>query len=165
MRSDLIVLPQHIQRVLWDRSVHEAQFERHQVELNVLLPDRSVQVSAVKGMVVQVLENLISNSVYWMDVEKQRKMSFRPALTISLEDNPPRIRFSDNGPGVSKQYKDRIFDLFFSLKDKSPRRGLGLYIAREAAEHNGGALMLDPDVLNSEGRYSTFDYRVVGEEA
>lgn len=143
---------------------HEAQFERHQVELGVLLPERSVQVSAVKGMVVQVLENLISNSVYWMDVEKQRKMSFRPELTISLEDNPPRIRFSDNGPGVSKQYKDRIFDLFFSLKDKSRRRGLGLYIAREAAEHNGGALTLDPDTLNEEGRFSTFDYRVVGED-
>ena len=143
---------------------HEAQFERHQVELDVLLPERSVQVSAVKGMVVQVLENLISNSVYWMDVEKQRKMSFRPKLTISLEDNPPRIRFSDNGPGVSKQYKDRIFDLFFSLKDKSRRRGLGLYIAREAAEHNGGALTLDPDALNEEGRFSTFDFRVVGED-
>lgn len=143
---------------------HEAQFERHQVELNILLPDRSVQVFAVKGMVVQVLENLISNSVYWMDVEKQRKMSFKPELTIAVEDNPPRIRFSDNGPGVSKQYKDRIFDLFFSLKDKSRRRGLGLYIAREAAEHNSGALVLDPDALNDEGRFSTFDYRVVGEE-
>lgn len=144
---------------------HEAQFERHQVELNVLLSDRPVQVVAVKGMVVQVLENLISNSVYWMDVEKQRKMSFRPELTISLEDNPPRIRFSDNGPGISKQYQNRIFDLFFSLKDKSRRRGLGLYIAREAAEHNGGALMLDPDALNDEGRFSTFDYRVMGEES
>ena len=143
---------------------HEAQFERHHVELDVLLPDRSVQVSAVKGMVVQVLENLISNSLYWMDVERQRKMSFRPKLTISVEDNPPRIRLSDNGPGISKQYKDRIFDLFFSLKDKSRRRGLGLYIAREAAEHNGGALVLDPDVLNNEGRFSTFDYRVVGED-
>lgn len=142
---------------------HEAQFERHQIKLNVLLPERSVQVSAVKGMVVQVLENLISNSVYWMDVERQRKMSFRPELTLSVEDNPPRIRFSDNGPGVSKQYKDRIFDLFFSLKDKSRRRGLGLYIAREAAEHNGGALILDPDEFNDEGRFSTFDYRVVGE--
>ena len=144
---------------------HEAQFERHKIELNILLPEKSVQVSAVKGMVVQVLENLISNSVYWMDVERQRKMSFRPELTLSVEDNPPRIRFSDNGPGVSKQYKDRIFDLFFSLKDKSRRRGLGLYIAREAAEHNGGALILDPDTLNDEGRFSTFDYRVVGEDA
>lgn len=143
---------------------HEAQFKRHQVALKILLPDRSLQVSAVKGMVVQVLENLISNSIYWMDIEKQRKMSFRPKLTISVEDNPPRIRFSDNGPGVSTQYRDRIFDLFFSLKDKSRRRGLGLYIAREAAEHNGGALMLDTDALNGEGRFSTFDYRVLGEE-
>ena len=143
---------------------HEAQFERHQVELEVLQPERPVLVSAVKGMVVQVLENWISNSVYWLDVEKQRKMSFWPKLTISLEDNPPRIRFSDNGPGISKQYKDRIFDLFFSLKDKSRCRGLGLYIAREAAEHNGGTLTLEPDVLNEEGGFSTFDYRVVGED-
>ena len=144
---------------------HEAQFKRHQVALKILLPDRSLQVSAVKGMVVQVLENLISNSIYWMDIKKQRKMSFRPKLTISVEDNPPRIRISDNGPGVSKQYRDRIFDLFFSLKDKSRRRGLGLYIAREAAEHNGGALMLDTDALNDEGRFSTFDYLVLGEES
>ncbi|WP_419589522.1 sensor histidine kinase [Thiolapillus sp.] len=142
---------------------HEAQFERHQVKLNILPADRPVQVSAVKGMVVQVLENLISNSLYWLDVEKQRKMSFKPELTISVEDNPPRIRFSDNGPGISEQYKDRVFDLFFSLKDKSRRRGLGLFIAREAAEHNGGALMLDPDAVNDEGRFSTFDYRVVGD--
>ena len=78
--------------------------------------------------------------------------------------HPPRIRFADNGPGISKQYKDRVFDLFFSLKDKSRRRGLGLYIAREAAEHNGGDLILAPDALNDEGRFSTFDYRVVGEE-
>lgn len=144
---------------------HEAQFKRHQVKLNILPPDRSVPVSAVKGMVVQVLENLISNSLYWLDIEKQRKMSFEPELTILIEDNPPRIRFSDNGPGISTQYKDRIFDLFFSLKDKSRRRGLGLFIAREAAEHNGGALVLDPDALNDEGRFCTFDYRVVGGES
>lgn len=143
---------------------HETQFGRHGVELNLLGPDRSVEVSAVKGMVVQVMENLISNSVYWMDVEKQRKRSFKPELTISVEDNPPRIRFSDNGPGIPTHYKDRIFDLFFSLKDKSQRRGLGLYIAKEAAEHNGGELVLDPDVTNKEGRFTTFDYLVVSSE-
>lgn len=160
-RKERFFLDELLREIL---EAHEAQFERHKVQLTVLLPEKPIQISAVKGMVVQVLENLISNSVYWMDVEKQRKMSFKSELTISLEDNPPRIRFSDNGPGVSEQYKDRIFDLFFSLKDKSRRRGLGLYIAREAAEHNGGALILDTDALNKEGRFSTFDYRVVGEE-
>ena len=116
----------------------------------------------MKGMVVQVLENLISNSVYWMDVEKQRKLRLAPEITVVVEDNPPRVRFSDNGPGISKQYRERAFDLYFSLKDKSRRRGLGLFIAKEAAEHNGGSLILDPDITNTEGRYSTFDYQVVG---
>lgn len=144
-------------------AAHEAQFARHKIELELLLPERSVEVYAAKGMVVQVLENLISNSVYWMDVEKNRKMAYEPELMIDLDDNPPRVRFSDNGPGISEQYKDRIFDLFFSLKDKSRRRGLGLFIAREAAEHNGGALVLDTEVANGEGRFSTFDYQVVGD--
>ena len=161
-RKERFKLDELISEIL---EAHEAQFERHQVKLKVQLPDRSVRVSAVKGMVVQVVENLISNAIYWLEVEKQRKMSFSPEMTISVEDNPPRIRFSDNGPGVSKQYADRIFDLFFSLKDKSRRRGLGLYIAREAAEHNGGALILNRDAINKEGRYSTFDYRVVGEKS
>ena len=143
-------------------AAHEAQFARHRIELELLLPERSVEVYAVKGMVVQVLENLISNSVYWMDVEKNRKMSYEPELTIDLDDNPPRVRFSDNGPGITEQYKDRIFDLFFSLKDKSRRRGLGLFIAREAAEHNGGTLVLDMEVTSDEGRFNTFDYQVVG---
>ncbi|AMO71052.1 sensor histidine kinase [Sphingorhabdus sp. M41] len=144
---------------------HEVQFARHEVQLSVFPPDKPVEVTAVKGMVVQVLENLISNSLYWMDVEKQRKMSREPMLTIAVEDNPPRVRFTDNGPGISKQYKDRIFDLFFSLKDKSRRRGLGLFIAKEAAEHNGGALILDVETTNSEGRFTTFDYQVVGDDS
>ena len=139
---------------------HETQLERHQVKLNLLLPDRPVPIMVVKGFVVQVLENLISNSIYWLDVERNRKMSFQPRITISLEDNPPRVRVSDNGPGISEQYRERVFDLFFSLKDKSRRRGLGLYIAREAAEHNGGSLTLDSSVWNKEGRFSTFDYCV-----
>ncbi len=159
-RKERFKLNELVQEIL---DAHEVQFLRHKIDLSVFLPDKPVEISAVKGMVVQVLENLISNSLYWMDVEKQRKMSLKPALTIVVEDNPPRVRFSDNGPGISKQYKDRIFDLFFSLKDKSRRRGLGLFIAKEAAEHNGGALTLDAEVTNSEGRFTTFDYQVVGD--
>ena len=158
-RKERFKLNELVEEIL---EAHEAQFERHKVKPNVLLPDKSVELSAVKGMVVQVLENLISNSVYWMDVEKQRKLSLAPEITIVVEDNPARVRFSDNGPGISRHYRDRVFDLYFSLKDKSRRRGLGLFIAKEAAEHNGGSLILDPDVTNTEGRYTTFDYQVVG---
>ena len=145
-------------------AAHEAQFARHHIELEPLFPDRPVPVKVVKGMVVQVIENLISNSVYWMDIERDRKLGFKPRLTITVEDNPPRVRVTDNGPGISPEYGERVFDLFFSLKDKSRRRGLGLFIAREAAEHNGGALVIDTESVNREGRYTTFDYRVIGSD-
>lgn len=143
-------------------SAHEAQFDRHHVKLETHFPDRPVALKAVKGMVAQVIENLVSNSVYWMDIERERKLGFKPLLTIAVEDNPPRVRVTDNGPGISPEYAERVFDLFFSLKDKSRRRGLGLFIAREAAEHNGGALVIDTEIVNREGRYTTFDYRVTG---
>ena len=145
-------------------SAHEAQFERHHVKLETHFPDRPVALKAVKGMVAQVIENLVSNSVYWMDIERERKLGFKPLLTIAIEDNPPRVRVTDNGPGISPEYAERVFDLFFSLKDKSRRRGLGLFIAREAAEHNGGALVIDTEIVNREGRYTTFDYRVIGSD-
>ncbi|AKM11355.1 sensor histidine kinase [Croceicoccus naphthovorans] len=145
-------------------SAHEAQFDRHHVKLETHFPDRPVALKAVKGMVAQVIENLVSNSVYWMDIERERKLGFKPLLTIAVEDNPPRVRVTDNGPGISPEYAERVFDLFFSLKDKSRRRGLGLFIAREAAEHNGGALVIDTEIVNSEGRYTTFDYRVIGSD-
>ena len=145
-------------------SAHEAQFDRHHVKLETHFPDRPVALKAVKAMVAQVIENLVSNSVYWMDIERERKLGFKPLLTIAVEDNPPRVRVTDNGPGISPEYAERVFDLFFSLKDKSRRRGLGLFIAREAAEHNGGALVIDTEIVNREGRYTTFDYRVIGSD-
>lgn len=142
---------------------HESQFIRHQIDSILLPPDTPVPVHTVKGMVVQVVENLISNSLYWMDIKKTIDSSFKPSLTISIENHPPRIRFSDNGPGIPEQHKDQIFELYFSLKKRGKRSGLGLYIAREAAEHNGGALVLDQDTFNDDWNFTTFNYRVVGE--
>ena len=137
---------------------HEAQFRRHGIRLALTLPDKPVRVRAVKGMVVQVLENLLSNSVYWMGLEKLTNPRFKPVLNISLETDPTVILFEDNGPGIAPGYAERIFDLFFSLKEKSRRRGLGLYIARECAEFNGGSLTLDLEKENAVGRLNRFIY-------
>src|SRR5262249_38409362 len=57
--------------VSWVREImasHDAQFERHQISLNlrVVPANGELRIRAVKGMIVQVFENLISNSVYWL---------------------------------------------------------------------------------------------------
>lgn len=69
-----------------------------------------------------------------------------------------RIIVRDNGPGVDPEHQDRIFEMFFSLKESRKRRGLGLFISRSNANSAGGSLELDRNVLNSSGRLNTFVY-------
>ncbi|MDQ1102871.1 sensor histidine kinase [Nocardioides zeae] len=134
---------------------HESQFARHSVRVELDL-DAAVRIRAVKGMIVQILENLISNSIYWMDMRSERESRHRPLIKIAVESNPPTLTFEDNGRGVSAVNRDKIFQPFFSLKDTKRRRGLGLFIARDAAEYNGGSLELS-EVKNSEtGRHHRF---------
>ena len=140
---------------------HDAQFKRHRIKIEVKRSGGTVYISAVKGMVVQVLENLIANSVYWLDLELKRRSRFEPAIVINL-DPSSLISFEDNGPGISPRYADKVFELFFSLKEKSKRRGMGLYIARECAEFNGGSLTLDPEP-NANGKLCKFLYAVTAE--
>ena len=135
---------------------HEAQFERHGVELRLALPRHPLRVRAVKGMVVQILENLISNSIYWLDMRSEREPSFQPSISIELDTNPPSLIFEDNGRGIAPDNRETVFKPFFSLKEKNKRRGLGLFIAREAAEHHGGTLTLDETVNLETGRLHRF---------
>ena len=135
---------------------HELQFKRHGVELSVTMPDHKVRIHAVKGMIVQIIENLISNSLYWLDLRRQHEPGFRPVITISVEDDPLTITYKDNGRGIAKENQQKIFRAFFSLKEKSKRRGLGLYIARECAEYHGGTLTLDQKANRETGRLHRF---------
>lgn len=135
---------------------HEAQFERHKITVKLSMSDDEVNVRTVKGMIVQILENLISNSKYWLDMDAGKQSGKKSTITISLMPSPPTIVYEDNGPGIAHENRERVFRSFFSLKEKSKRRGLGLFIARECASYVGGSLTLDPNPENPNGRLNRF---------
>ncbi|MBY5841267.1 sensor histidine kinase [Rhizobium leguminosarum] len=135
---------------------HETQFLRQNIELKLSLPEKPLRVRAVKGMVIQILENLISNSVYWMSMRAEREPSFKQRISISVHSGPPSIYFEDNGRGIAPENREEVFKPFFSLKEKSKRRGLGLFIAREAAEYHNGKLILDEESNPETGRLHRF---------
>jgi signal transduction histidine kinase len=124
------------------REGHDAQFKRHRIQFNVTAPSGAIRIRAVKGMVVQILENLISNSVYWIQLKAARESRYVPIITVRLEKDPVTVYFADNGPGIAPENRERIFRPFWSLKEKTKRRGLGLYIARENATYLGAQLTL-----------------------
>lgn len=135
---------------------HEGQFQRHQIKLNLDFPKRPVRIKAVKGMIVQIIENLISNSKYWMQLRKEREPHIHPTISIAVHDAPPTIIYEDNGRGIAPENREKVFKAFFSLKEKNKRRGLGLFIARECAQYNGGTLTLDERCDPDTGRLHRF---------
>ena len=135
---------------------HEAQFERQGIRTKLSLPDQPLRVRAVKGMVIQILENLLSNSIYWLALRAEREKSFSPEISIAVHSGPPSIYYEDNGRGIAPDNRENVFKPFFSLKEKSKRRGLGLFIAREAAQHHGGSLTLDEAINPDTGRLHRF---------
>jgi signal transduction histidine kinase len=116
-----------------------------------------MRIKAVRGMVIQILENLISNSVYWLKQEKNYRPKFKPKITISIDLDDEAITVTDNGPGIDPRRQDAIFEPFVTSKPAGQGRGLGLYIARELAHYHDWELYLDDEVgLARPGRLSRF---------
>lgn len=135
-------------------SFHENQFKRHGISWTLNYNEKKAwNIHAVKGMFVQIFENLISNSVYWLKVKKKKNRSFSPSITLTLNDKDNVILFADNGPGIPKGRSEEVFLPFVSTKPPGDGKGLGLYISREIAKFHKATLYLLPrkgeDTLNT----------------
>lgn len=139
---------------------HAAQFSRHRISaLRVAQEDdNSIHAFIIEGHVVQILENLINNSVYWLDIAHKESPDLEARIEVWLTASPPTIHYRDNGPGIPSSRVQAVFDPFFSTKSEnaSRRQGLGLYIARQNAELLGGTLNLSDLGEPRVGRYNTF---------
>jgi signal transduction histidine kinase len=69
-------------------------------------------------------------------------------VVVSVTPSPEggaRIRVQDDGPGVPRKLRKRIFDAGFTTKDRG--WGIGLSLARRIVEenHNGRLLLAETD--------------------
>jgi PAS domain S-box-containing protein len=62
------------------------------------------------------------------------------------------IEVADSGPGVPEEIAGRIFEPFFTTREKGGGTGLGLWLAREIVQEEGGSLVL----CETERRGATF---------
>lgn len=127
-------------------SNHAREFERHGIQVVFRRTDTPYVVKAVRGMLIQILENLIVNSAYWLKQQERFQPDFSPRLTVILDAGEKSLTVEDNGPGVAEDRKERIFQPFITSKPSGQGRGLGLYIARELAEYHGWKLHMDSEI-------------------
>jgi signal transduction histidine kinase len=113
-----------------------AQAKRHNVKLYIDNKLSSWRIKAVKGMFIQIMENFLSNSFYWLIHQSIVKPDFKPVIKITLDSTSKTISVTDNGPGVEPERAEEIFEPFVTSKPPGQGNGLGLYITRELAEYH-----------------------------
>ena len=67
-------------------------------------------------------------------------------LSTHLEHGEVRIGCTDTGRGIPKDHLPRVFDAFFTTKDRGLGAGLGLYICNSIVDEHGGHIAVESDV-------------------
>ncbi len=98
----------------------------------------SVKVNVDSDRLIQVLTNLLSNAAKFSPPNEQVDVS-------ALRHNGAvRVAVTDHGPGIPKDYRDRIFQRFVQAHSSGDQRkkgtGLGLSISKALIEGMGGQI-------------------------
>ena len=132
------------------------QYSNKNISLEKKLDQNISHISGFTGKFEQVLFNLLSNSRY--AVEKKQASTkdpdYKKRIVISTyEDNDyVYMEFWDNGLGIAKENRNKVFDPFFTNKEIDIGTGLGLSVAYGIIKDFGGEINLTSDP----GLYTSF---------
>ena len=136
MRFDLIEQPLQGQLELALRS-NRSYAEQDRVLLQ-LGPCTAVTVEIDDMRLQQVLSNLLSNAAKFSPAGE------RVELSAKMGDGRVRVSVRDQGPGISDEFRLRVFQKFAQADSSDSRQqggtGLGLAISKELIEHMGGQI-------------------------
>ncbi|MFW5862707.1 MAG: PAS domain S-box protein [Spirochaetota bacterium] len=112
-------------------------------------------INADEGQISQVIQNIIINarqatkdtgSIY---IEARNEDNTPPSLPDN-EGGYVRVSIHDDGPGIKKEIQEKIFDPYFTTRERGS--GLGLSVAYSIVNNHGGKITVD----SREGSGTTF---------
>ena len=108
------------------------------------------RIAADKRRISVVLDNLISNSIKYVENEGVVK------VRVGKEGDNIVVEVSDNGVGIPLHQQEKVFQKFFRsdnvVKNQTDGTGLGLYIAKNIVEQSGGKMWFE----SKEGKGTSF---------
>ncbi|MDD9952719.1 MAG: HAMP domain-containing sensor histidine kinase [Candidatus Woesearchaeota archaeon] len=118
---------------------NEIVFTTEGVHVTNNVPSDIPKVLADKTRIIEVLENLISNALKFMDANKHLVFSAQIGkITVA-------IRVTDTGIGIEKDDTKKIFGEFQRLDESRHKNssGLGLSICKRIIEKHGGKIWVE----------------------
>jgi nitrogen fixation/metabolism regulation signal transduction histidine kinase len=117
------------------------------VPLRYVGPERGVMVIADAEQIVQVFTNIVRNAIQAMEGRPDSDIIIimKDASKSTIMDNQldaqkrwVKISFSDNGPGIPEEMREKVFMPNFTTKNTGA--GLGLPISKNIIEGSGGKI-------------------------
>lgn len=111
------------------------------IELNTNPGKKELMVDVDRDRIIQVLINLIGNAVKFVPANS------RINVDIADCEREVQVAVRDNGPGLSKEETEKVFDRFVQIHQfAGPGEhgtGLGLTIAKELVQMHGGRIWVE----------------------
>ena len=125
---------------------------KYVAEAETALADDLPDIICNSGEINQVLLNIIVNAAQAIK-EQGREGKGNINIVTEYDDQWVTCRLSDDGPGMSDEVREKIFNPFFTTKPVGTGTGLGLYISYDIiVNKHGGQLRVD----SSPGQGTTF---------
>ncbi len=111
------------------------------IEIKAGLCSETIEISADRERLTQILANLIGNAIKFIPANGH--------ITVKVDDCGKEVQFSvaDDGPGLSEEDVEKIFDRFVQIRLVSGPgehgTGLGLAITRELVKMHGGRIWIE----------------------
>ncbi len=114
------------------------------IEVEYHAPGQPAMIRGDEDMLKQAVLNLVTNAIEAMKNGGHLKIS------VERMDNGVTLEVADNGPGIPTEQKDKVFQLYFTTKQKGS--GIGLAMAYRAVQLHNGTV----DFASEVGRGTTF---------
>jgi signal transduction histidine kinase len=118
-----------------------------------LIGGRGPYIRFAKTRFNQILENLLQNSLYWIDEHGTSNAKVRRTITIECDKNG--FTWWDGAKGVREAVEESIFEPYVTDKPESRGQGLGLFLISAFMEAEKSQIYLLPE-RNAWGRRYKF---------
>ena len=129
------------------------QIYSHGIEPKIVLEDSILSVFGNRIQVEQIVINLLANAINALDEIKRKDK--RIEVCTHRESDSILLSVCDNGPGISVDDEEKLFDPFFSTKKPEDGTGLGLAIVKYFVDRYRGSI----SVANNDSSGVTFTVR------
>lgn len=122
------------------------KYGRHQIDVKVTIKD-DFAINMNRGRLLQVLDNILRNSEYWL----QQSKAENPSIRVSIAS--PVVTIWDNGPGIKPALEETLFEPFVTDKPRGYGSGLGLFIVSQLLKKEGCDIRLLSNRNGNDRRY------------